>query len=712
MLEPAQDAVLAALVAVAQRAGPEGRDPFVVMAQLGKRTLDVIHPAVTDSPIDTYLGDLAILEDEGYIRVLSRRGAVPEEFVLTPRASQRDATRTAVGPLAAGAPAAVARRWDQWVAIGERPLARSAMSVVWRVRHDADPAGTVRVLKELKYENKGRGSAAYRRFVREIEILASDLRGRHPGIIEVIAHALPADGDARRPYYVMPMAEGSLAAARVLRGNLEPVFRIGLALADALGAAHDAGVIHRDVKPANVLFFGDDHAPVLCDFGISFLIEEDRLTRAEAQTVGTDEFVAPELLGGGQSVQVTPSVDVYSLGKTLFAVVSGGDVFPRERLDDPRFDLATRFGDTRFAHFRGLLELMVTESPSARLQSMAEVRAVLERAIANLQAGVAYAPGMYGSTHSAAERFARTTRTLDGPPARQRTDAVRADVAAAASAAENCANDYAHARGTRGFYLERVDDEAAAAAASCAEELMAVGLPLVSADERDEFEEWLAGATGAPPPGAGYERPLQRGLLRAAGVLAAYAAGALAWRQRRLALLRMVVERYVGAGSAWVHHDILGRNATALHPWVTRALKASTVVARADAPFAAAPEAAVSFVGGMAALMYLRDAEPSRMNAFLRAPSAPDFPVTFAPGLVDLVWTTELLNVGAAKGPRERELAAGLFDLNPPDFRAMCARLTTPLRVTASQASARIGRFDEMEYHVDMRRWREWCGGE
>jgi hypothetical protein len=200
-------------------------------------------------------------------------------------------------------------------------------------------------------------------------------------------------------------------------------------------------------------------------------------------------------------------------------------------------------------------------------------------------------------------------------------------------------------------------------------------------------------------------------VLKAAGVLAAHAAAALAWRQRRLECLRLVVDRYVAAKSKWVHHSILGNNATSLVPWMVGALKASPVFARANASLGRDPLSALSFVSGMAALKFLEGADPDRMTAFLRAPTAPDFPVTFAPGFLELGWVGELLEMAAPKGPEERRLAKSVFDASPTQFRALCARLTLPLRATAAEANARTGRFDEIDRHVDMRRWNEWCGG-
>lgn len=391
--------------------------------------------------------------------------------------------------------------WGRWEAVDENPLARSAMSNVWKVRDPAVDRRATHALKEMRYE-KGRSSTAYKRFVREIETLAQKLKGSHPGIVEVSDYAIPADGDESDPYYVMPLARSSLQRAKNLKSKLEAVLEIALEVADALAAAHLSGIVHRDVKPGNVLLFGDELTPAVCDFGICCLEEENRLTRAEADTIGTRDFVAPELQGGGQSQVVTPAADVYSLGKTIFAVVSGGDVFPREWANDPRFDLATRLGDPRIRHLTGMMELMVTERPADRLQSMAEVRQLIERVLENLRRGTEYADGLYQSAAIPLERLRRIQQALEAPASTKRTDSLHMGVEAAVKSAQ-----------ARALVFETEQKQSLrmavggihAKAAECGEDLLAVGLPIVVADERDLFDEWLGLAVEPTQRTDGYQ---------------------------------------------------------------------------------------------------------------------------------------------------------------------------------------------------------------
>jgi serine/threonine protein kinase len=101
--------------------------------------------------------------------------------------------------------------------------------------------------------------------------------------------------------------------------------RIGLGILDALRAAHAKGIMHRDVKPANILI-GDDRRVVLTDFGLAVLGGHPALTRSGA-VVGTAPYVAPERINGNPA---TPAADLWSLGITLFRTVEGWSPFQRE----------------------------------------------------------------------------------------------------------------------------------------------------------------------------------------------------------------------------------------------------------------------------------------------------------------------------------------------------------------------------------------------
>lgn len=597
------------------------------------------------------------------------------------------------------------------MAVDDYPFERSAMSNLWRVRDKAAPDGRpTHALKEMRYE-KGRSSTAYRRFVREIETLAQKLKGSHSGIVEVVDHSIPSEGDESDPYYVMPLARSSLQRAKNLKGKLESVLEIALNVADALAAAHLAGIVHRDVKPGNVLLFGDELRPSVCDFGICYLEEEDRLTRAEANTIGTRDFVAPELQGGGLSQSVTAAADVYSLGKTIFAVVAGGDVFPREWIKDPRFDLASSLNDPRLRHLVGMMELMVTEKPEDRLQTMTEVRDLIQRVLDNLRRGTEYTDGLYRRASTPVERLRKTRTELDSPPSTRRSDALRQSIDESVESAKARAIAFeVDQKQSLRLVVGAPHVGALEVAEECAEELLAVGLPLVQADEQDLFDEWLGLVVEPTHRTDGYQHLVSRLVLGPVGVLAAHAAAALALKTRRFQLLRSVIDRFVADGSRWIHHDILGREASRLDPWLAASIAKSNVVKAIDPALAGDATKWVRLVSGLAAVRLVRAITKEQLDALAADIYGNSFPTEFAPGFIDVRWLADLLDLVVARPPVERELARVVFDMTPEEFRTMFREITPALVLVHRSVMGRLQRIPYTALGLDPKRWKDWCG--
>jgi serine/threonine protein kinase len=131
-----------------------------------------------------------------------------------------------------------------------------------------------------------------------------------------------------KPWLVMELVDArSLQDIVEERGPLEPaaVARIGLDVLDALAAAHDAGIVHRDVKPANVLV-QDDGRGCLTDFGIATTTGDSSLTTRGA-LIGSPSYMAPERANGERP---GPAADLWSLGATLYTAVEGRAAFDRE----------------------------------------------------------------------------------------------------------------------------------------------------------------------------------------------------------------------------------------------------------------------------------------------------------------------------------------------------------------------------------------------
>ncbi len=203
----------------------------------------------------------------------------------------------------------------------EGRLGRGGMADVWRARDEF--LGRAVAVKEVRLPpglDEAQRADFGERMLREARAAAAL---PHPSIITV-HDVLHQDG---RPWIVMDLLGGpSLETLRVERGPLPPrrVAEIGLQLLDALCLAHDRGILHRDVKPANVLLNGD--RAVLTDFGIATLAGDQRLTSAQG-IVGSPGYMAPERLQDGG--EAGPSSDLWSLGATLYAVVEGRRPFEK-----------------------------------------------------------------------------------------------------------------------------------------------------------------------------------------------------------------------------------------------------------------------------------------------------------------------------------------------------------------------------------------------
>ena len=160
----------------------------------------------------------------------------------------------------------------------------------------------------------------YQRMMREARAAAMI---SHPSVVQVY----DAVTDGGRPWIVMELLDArSLADIVVEDGPLAPraVAKIGVAMLGALEMAHAAGVLHRDVKPANVLICHDGR-PVLTDFGVARMPSDQQLT-TPGMVLGSPHFISPERAMGAP---FGPSSDLFSLGVTLYAAIEGRPPFDR-----------------------------------------------------------------------------------------------------------------------------------------------------------------------------------------------------------------------------------------------------------------------------------------------------------------------------------------------------------------------------------------------
>src|SRR3954465_15839944 len=153
-----------------------------------------------------------------------------------------------------------------------------------------------------------------RRFQREAKVGASL---NHPSIVAVYDTVTDDEG----VLIVMEYVAGHTLRDEIARGPMEPGRALGIlgAIASALDHAHDAGVVHRDVKPANVLIDDARGAVKLADLGIATAAERTRITKS-GNVLGTAAYMAPERLDG---LAGGPAVDIYALAAMAFEMLSG-----------------------------------------------------------------------------------------------------------------------------------------------------------------------------------------------------------------------------------------------------------------------------------------------------------------------------------------------------------------------------------------------------
>jgi YVTN family beta-propeller protein len=242
----------------------------------------------------------------------------------------------------------------------EALVGRGGMGVVYRALDLAlDRPVAIKILApELAADVQFR-----ERFLRESRLAASI---DHPNIVPVY----DAGEVAGELYLAMRYVEGSDLKRLLANGPLEPGRAVGLVsqVAAALDAAHARGLVHRDVKPSNVLVTGDDHV-YLADFGLTKRLDETVLAVDPARSLGTADYVAPEQIRGDD---VDGRADLYSLGCVLYECLTGQPPFGRDS------ELATLFAHLEEeprapAGLESVIRTALAKEPDDRYQSGREL---------------------------------------------------------------------------------------------------------------------------------------------------------------------------------------------------------------------------------------------------------------------------------------------------------------------------------------------------
>jgi serine/threonine protein kinase len=263
----------------------------------------------------------------------------------------------------------------------DSPIGRGAMGIVWRGRDELlERDVAVKEVRVSAAVTQDDADIVYQRTLREAKTAA---RLSHPGVATVF-DVFEEDGS---PWIVMELVRARALDQVVTEdGPLRPLAaaRVGECLLSALTSAHAAGVLHRDVKPSNVLL-GEDGRAVLTDFGIATFEGDPGLTQV-GMVVGTPGFTAPERLRGQSA---TPAADLWSLGATLYAAVEGRG--PYERAGGPAAVMAAIVNEKAprapsAGPLMPVIDALLRRDPAARPDAAAAAR-LLAGAAAGAQAG-------------------------------------------------------------------------------------------------------------------------------------------------------------------------------------------------------------------------------------------------------------------------------------------------------------------------------------
>ena len=367
----------------------------------------------------------------------------------------------------------------------QHPIGRGAMGVVWRARDqllDRDVAVKEVVISALIGADERRN--AYQRTLREARTAA---RLSHRGVVAVYDVA-EEDG---RPWIVMELVPSqSLDQVLAVEGRLPPARagRIGQKLLSALAAAHAAGVLHRDVKPSNVLIAtnrsgeGWDERAVLTDFGIAQFEGDPRLTQT-GMVMGSPGFTAPERIRGSDA---SPASDLWSLGATIYAAVEGRGPY-----------------EQRGGAITTMSAIINEDAPIApHAGQLAPLIAALLRRDPTTRPSASAAARMF------AQVLPRLSEVTDEPPAKSRTPTIRSSYvpvpAEPVASAPVTAPDDGKAAGERTpEAAEQPADAAEQVSEADAAEEVAAEAAAASADATDapeEAEEAAAADAAEPEP--------------------------------------------------------------------------------------------------------------------------------------------------------------------------------------------------------------------
>ena len=227
-------------------------------------------------------------------------------------------------------------------------------------------------------------AAARKRFAREAQATAAIV---HPSVMPI----LTVHSEGQLPYLVMPYVDCESLQDRIDREGALPlldILRIGHQVAKGLAAAHSQGLVHRDVKPANILLERGVDRVMLTDFGLARAVDDGTLTRT-GLIAGTPQYMSPEQAGGEA---VDTRSDLFSLGSVVYAMCTGRPPFRAETtygilkrvIDEEPRAIATLNPELP-GWLVGYVQQLMSKMPTSRTESAEQIAGTFEQSIAHVQ---------------------------------------------------------------------------------------------------------------------------------------------------------------------------------------------------------------------------------------------------------------------------------------------------------------------------------------
>jgi serine/threonine protein kinase/formylglycine-generating enzyme required for sulfatase activity len=272
--------------------------------------------------------------------------------------------------------------FDRYELIEE--LGRGGMGVVWKARDiDLDRFVAIKLILPSHVESE----VGVKRFQAEARAAA---RLDHPGIVTV------HDFGQRDGKYFLCMAfvQGRSLAERLSQGALPPLKAAHILrdIAEAIQHAHERGVVHRDLKPPNILLTASDE-PRVTDFGLARRIDVPEGITASGQVLGTPSYMSPEQASGKTSL-VGPPTDIYALGAILYYALAGRPPFQGanileivRRVSDGKFEPLRTVCPSVPASLEAICSRCMVKDPKLRFKSAGELASALGRVLRGLESG-------------------------------------------------------------------------------------------------------------------------------------------------------------------------------------------------------------------------------------------------------------------------------------------------------------------------------------